>query len=98
MPWIDRIAWFLPGSSGLEDPPGSTLARLQRHWPEHVAGHGQGPEWYSPRSMTQPRGQTRLPRWVRAAWLPGALLLAALIGVALRYGESARFAEMLSRA
>src|SRR5205085_1925345 len=48
--------------------------------------------------MTPSRGQTRFPKWVRAAWLPGALLLAALIAVALRYGESARFAEMLSRA
>jgi len=48
--------------------------------------------------MTPTRGQTRFPKWVRAAWLPGALLLAALIGVAVRYGESARFAEMLSKA
>src|SRR5438552_16826426 len=40
----------------------------------------------------------RLPKWVRAAWLPGALLLAALIAVSLRYGESARFAELLQRA
>src|SRR5438094_587158 len=36
----------------------------------------------------------RLPKWVRVAWLPGALLLAALIAVSLRYGESARFAEL----
>jgi uncharacterized protein (TIRG00374 family) len=55
-------------------------------------------EWYSPRFMTPSRGQARLPKWVRAAWLPGAILLAALIGVALRYGESARFAEMITRA
>jgi uncharacterized protein (TIRG00374 family) len=48
--------------------------------------------------MKGPQGQTRLPRWVRAAWLPGAILLAALIGVALRYGESARFAAMISHA
>ncbi len=40
----------------------------------------------------------RLPKWVHAAWLPGAILLAALIGVSLHYGEPARFAEMLSRA
>ncbi|HZI89326.1 MAG TPA: lysylphosphatidylglycerol synthase transmembrane domain-containing protein [Candidatus Polarisedimenticolia bacterium] len=48
--------------------------------------------------MTQPKGQSRFPKWVRAAWLPGALLLAALIAVALHYGESARFTEMLTRA
>ena len=40
----------------------------------------------------------RLPKWVRVAWLPGALLLAALLAVSLRYGESARFAELLQRA
>ncbi len=48
--------------------------------------------------MTRPQGQKRLPKWVRVAWLPGAILLAALIGIGFRYGESARFAEMLSRA
>ena len=40
----------------------------------------------------------RLPKWVHAAWLPGAILLGALIAVSLRYGESARFAELLQRA
>jgi len=35
---------------------------------------------------------------VRAAWLPGAILLAALIGVSLHYGESARFGELIQRA
>jgi uncharacterized membrane protein YbhN (UPF0104 family) len=54
--------------------------------------------WSSPRFMKRSPGVSRLPKWVRAAWLPGALLLAALIAVALRYGESARFAEMISRA
>jgi len=39
-----------------------------------------------------------LPKWVRIAWLPGAILLAAVIGVGVRYGESQRFAEMLTRA
>src|SRR5258705_13144252 len=48
--------------------------------------------------MTKEPGMKRLPRWVKAAWLPGAILLVALIAVAFRYGESARFAEMLSRA
>ncbi len=48
--------------------------------------------------MKRSPGVSRLPKWVRAAWLPGALLLAALIGVALRYGESAKFAAMISRA
>ncbi len=40
----------------------------------------------------------RFPKWIRAAWLPGAILLAALVAVAIRYGESQRFAEMLQRA
>jgi uncharacterized protein (TIRG00374 family) len=48
--------------------------------------------------MTEARAVKRLPTWVRAAWLPGAILLAVLIGVVFRYGESARFAEMLSHA
>ena len=48
--------------------------------------------------MNRPKPQTRIPTWVHAAWLPGAILLAALIGVAVRYGESGRFAEMLTRA
>jgi uncharacterized protein (TIRG00374 family) len=39
-----------------------------------------------------------LPKWVRIAWLPGAILLAAVVGVGVRYGESQRFAEMLTRA
>jgi len=33
--------------------------------------------WYSPRFMTR-----TFPKWLRAAWLPGAILLTALIGVA----------------
>src|SRR5258705_13391618 len=49
--------------------------------------------WYSPRFMTR-----TFPKWLRAAWLPGAILLTALIGVAVRYGESARFAEMIAPA
>jgi len=48
--------------------------------------------------MTTAIGVKRLPKWIKAAWLPGAILLASLIGVAFRYGESGRFAEMLSRA
>ena len=35
---------------------------------------------------------------MRSAWLPGAILLAALIGVGIHYGDTARFAEMISRA
>jgi len=37
-------------------------------------------------------------KWLRATWLPGALLLALLIAVALRYGESQRFADLIRRA
>ena len=40
----------------------------------------------------------RLPKWVRAAWLPGAILLGALIAVSLRYGESTRFTELIQHA
>ncbi len=38
------------------------------------------------------------PKWLRLAWLPGAILLAALLAVTARYGESKRFAELLGRA
>ncbi len=48
--------------------------------------------------MTASSTPHRLPKWVGAAWLPGAVLLAALIGVSLHYGEHARFAELLQRA
>jgi glycosyltransferase 2 family protein len=37
-------------------------------------------------------------RWLHSAWLPGALLLALLLGVSLHYGESERFAELLAKA
>ncbi|HEY2925176.1 MAG TPA: lysylphosphatidylglycerol synthase transmembrane domain-containing protein [Candidatus Eisenbacteria bacterium] len=40
----------------------------------------------------------RIPKWMHVAWLPGAILLAGLIGVAVRYGDAARFAEMIARA
>src|SRR4029077_2977869 len=50
-------------------------------------------EWYSPRFMKRSPGVSRLPQWVRAAWLPGALLLASLIAVAFRARESARCAD-----
>jgi len=42
--------------------------------------------------------QPRIPKWARVAWLPGAILLLALIGVTVRYGESQRFAELITRA
>ena len=48
--------------------------------------------------MTGSPASHRLPKWVRAAWLPGAILLAALIVVSLHYGEPARFAELIQRA
>jgi hypothetical protein len=37
-------------------------------------------------------------KWMRAAWLPGALLLALVIAVSLRLTEARRFAEMVQRA
>jgi len=48
--------------------------------------------------MTRPGGKGRIPKWAKAAWIPGAVLLVALIAVAVRYGESARFAELITRA
>ena len=37
-------------------------------------------------------------KWMRAAWLPGALLLALVIVVSLRLAEAQRFADMVRRA
>lgn len=71
-----------------------------RHSSYHTmfAGAAAAARWYAPRFMAHPNGMNRLPKWVRAAWLPGAILLAALIGVSVHYGDAARFGEMLSRA
>ncbi len=37
-------------------------------------------------------------KWMRAAWLPGALLLALVLAVSLRMTEARRFAEMVRQA